>query len=264
MTQLHLAVALDGTGWHPASWREPDARPAEILTARYWADLVTEAERGLLDFVTFEDALGLQTSAFHLPDDRTDHVRGRLRRRPAGGRPRPADQAHRTRPDHQRHPHRAVPPRHRYRLAGPRQPGPGGLAPADHLPRRRRRALRPHGPPPADRRGRPGLGADRRAVVRTVRRGPRGGGGGPQALGQLGGRRGDPGRLDRALPRPRQGAPHRLRRRALQRPRPLDHPAPAAGSTGGGRPRARRRHPTNWPPPGPTSCSSRRSPARTP
>ncbi|MCX5208970.1 LLM class flavin-dependent oxidoreductase [Kitasatospora sp. NBC_00240] len=78
MTRLHLAVALDGTGWHPASWREPGARPAEILTARYWADLVTEAERGLLDFVTFEDTLGLQTSAFHLPDDRTDHVRGRL------------------------------------------------------------------------------------------------------------------------------------------------------------------------------------------
>ncbi|WP_405014980.1 LLM class flavin-dependent oxidoreductase [Kitasatospora sp. NBC_01539] len=78
MTQLHLAVALDGTGWHPASWREPGARPGEILTARYWADLVAEAERGLLDFVTFEDTLGLQTSAFHLPDDRTDHVRGRL------------------------------------------------------------------------------------------------------------------------------------------------------------------------------------------
>ncbi|QKW18139.1 LLM class flavin-dependent oxidoreductase [Kitasatospora sp. NA04385] len=78
MTHLHLAVALDGTGWHPAAWREPDARPAEILTARYWADLVLEAERGLLDFVTVEDALGLQTSAFHRPDDRTDHVRGRL------------------------------------------------------------------------------------------------------------------------------------------------------------------------------------------
>ncbi|MFC8718280.1 LLM class flavin-dependent oxidoreductase [Kitasatospora sp. NPDC057198] len=75
---LHLAVALDGTGWHPAAWREPDARPAGILTARYWADLVLEAERGLLDFVTLEDALGLQTSAFHRPDDRTDHVRGRL------------------------------------------------------------------------------------------------------------------------------------------------------------------------------------------
>ncbi len=78
MTHLHLAVALDGTGWHPAAWREPDARPAGILTARYWAELVLEAERGLLDFVTVEDALGLQTSAFHRPDDRTDHVRGRL------------------------------------------------------------------------------------------------------------------------------------------------------------------------------------------
>ena len=29
-THIHLAVALDGTGWHPASWREPDARPAEL------------------------------------------------------------------------------------------------------------------------------------------------------------------------------------------------------------------------------------------
>jgi alkanesulfonate monooxygenase SsuD/methylene tetrahydromethanopterin reductase-like flavin-dependent oxidoreductase (luciferase family) len=55
---LHLAVALDGAGWHPAAWREPDARPDELFTARYWADLVTESERGLLDFVTIEDSLG--------------------------------------------------------------------------------------------------------------------------------------------------------------------------------------------------------------
>jgi len=40
---LHLAVALDGTGWHPASWREPGARPSELLTAAYWTDLVQEA-----------------------------------------------------------------------------------------------------------------------------------------------------------------------------------------------------------------------------
>ncbi|MEE1753157.1 LLM class flavin-dependent oxidoreductase [Streptomyces sp. SP18CS02] len=78
MTPLHLAVALDGAGWHPAAWRATDARPAELFTARYWADLVTEAERGLLDFVTFEDPLGLQTASFHLPDDRTDQVRGAL------------------------------------------------------------------------------------------------------------------------------------------------------------------------------------------
>ncbi|MEW2075266.1 MULTISPECIES: LLM class flavin-dependent oxidoreductase [unclassified Streptomyces] len=77
-TPLHLAVALDGTGWHPASWREPTARPQELFTAGYWADLVTEAERGLLDFVTIEDGLGPQSSHFLEPDDRTDQVRGRL------------------------------------------------------------------------------------------------------------------------------------------------------------------------------------------
>jgi alkanesulfonate monooxygenase SsuD/methylene tetrahydromethanopterin reductase-like flavin-dependent oxidoreductase (luciferase family) len=55
---LHLAVALDGAGWHPAAWREPDARPRDLLTAGYWADLVQEAERGLVDLVTIEDALG--------------------------------------------------------------------------------------------------------------------------------------------------------------------------------------------------------------
>ncbi|WP_322751269.1 MULTISPECIES: LLM class flavin-dependent oxidoreductase [unclassified Frankia] len=75
---LHLAVALDGAGWHPAAWREPDARPDELFTARYWTDLTREAERGLLDFVTIEDSLSLQSSRYHGPDDRTDQVRGRL------------------------------------------------------------------------------------------------------------------------------------------------------------------------------------------
>ncbi|MFI9030996.1 LLM class flavin-dependent oxidoreductase [Streptomyces sp. NPDC053560] len=75
---LHLAVALDGTGWHPASWREPVARPRDLFTAPYWAELVAEAERGLLDFVTFEDGLGLQSSHFLELDGRTDQVRGRL------------------------------------------------------------------------------------------------------------------------------------------------------------------------------------------
>jgi alkanesulfonate monooxygenase SsuD/methylene tetrahydromethanopterin reductase-like flavin-dependent oxidoreductase (luciferase family) len=55
---LHLAVALDGAGWHPAAWREPDARPTELLTAGYWTDLVREAQHGLLDLVTFEDSFG--------------------------------------------------------------------------------------------------------------------------------------------------------------------------------------------------------------
>ncbi|MFF7157599.1 LLM class flavin-dependent oxidoreductase [Streptomyces sp. NPDC008139] len=75
---LHLAVALDGAGWHPAAWREPDARPGELFDAAYWADAVTEAERGLLDFVTIEDSLGLQSTGYGDPDERTDQVRGRL------------------------------------------------------------------------------------------------------------------------------------------------------------------------------------------
>ncbi|MFD7293452.1 LLM class flavin-dependent oxidoreductase [Streptomyces sp. NPDC059897] len=75
---LHLAVALDGTGWHPASWREPVSRPRELFTAAYWAELVAEAEHGLLDFVTIEDGLGPQSSHFLEPDERTDQVRGRL------------------------------------------------------------------------------------------------------------------------------------------------------------------------------------------
>ncbi|MBB5960337.1 alkanesulfonate monooxygenase SsuD/methylene tetrahydromethanopterin reductase-like flavin-dependent oxidoreductase (luciferase family) [Saccharothrix tamanrassetensis] len=52
-TGLHLAVALEGTGWHPVTPPD-DAR----FTPGYWVDLVREAERGLLDFVTFEDDLG--------------------------------------------------------------------------------------------------------------------------------------------------------------------------------------------------------------
>lgn len=75
---LHLAVALDGTGWHPASWREPVARPREVFTAGYWADLVAEAEHGLLDLVTIEDGLGPQSAHFLDPDERTDQLRGRL------------------------------------------------------------------------------------------------------------------------------------------------------------------------------------------
>lgn len=75
---LHLAVALDGAGWHPASWRDPRSRPEGLFTARYWLDAVQEAERGLIDFVTFEDALSLQSTDPTGDDRRTDQVRGRL------------------------------------------------------------------------------------------------------------------------------------------------------------------------------------------
>jgi alkanesulfonate monooxygenase SsuD/methylene tetrahydromethanopterin reductase-like flavin-dependent oxidoreductase (luciferase family) len=75
---LHLAVALDGAGWHPAAWREPDAQPDRLLEAAYWVGLAQQAERGLLDFVTIEDGLDLQSDDRLARDGRTDRVRGRL------------------------------------------------------------------------------------------------------------------------------------------------------------------------------------------
>jgi alkanesulfonate monooxygenase SsuD/methylene tetrahydromethanopterin reductase-like flavin-dependent oxidoreductase (luciferase family) len=56
--QLHLAVALDGYGWHPQAWRTTLASGAPpVLSGRYWAELARTAERGLLDFLTIDDTL---------------------------------------------------------------------------------------------------------------------------------------------------------------------------------------------------------------
>ena len=73
-----IAVALDGAGWHPAAWRDPSARPDELFSPGYWIDLAGTAERAGVDFLTIEDALGLQSSVFGTVDDRADQVRGRL------------------------------------------------------------------------------------------------------------------------------------------------------------------------------------------
>ena len=56
---LRLAVALDGYGWHPEAWRHTTDRPP-VTSGRYWSGLATTAERGLLDFITFDDALTAQ------------------------------------------------------------------------------------------------------------------------------------------------------------------------------------------------------------
>ncbi|MEV6217259.1 LLM class flavin-dependent oxidoreductase [Nocardia sp. NPDC051833] len=74
---LHLGVALDGAGWHPAAWRAPNSRPTELFDAGYWTDLVTTAERGLLDFVTIEDSLRIPSDPYG-PADAVDRVNARL------------------------------------------------------------------------------------------------------------------------------------------------------------------------------------------
>ena len=101
---LHLAVALDGYGWHPEAWRtSPGAEP--VTSGRYWSDLAVTAERGLLDFVTFDDALTPQRrrrpeiEPAGLPEARcrAGRIEGRA-----------ADPSHRSHSGRDRHPHRAV------------------------------------------------------------------------------------------------------------------------------------------------------------
>ncbi|MEE2058285.1 LLM class flavin-dependent oxidoreductase [Rhodococcus artemisiae] len=76
---FHLGVALDGAGWHPASWREPNSLPQELFSGAYWTGLAAAAERGLLDFLTIEDTLAAPTDPYVAEDpDATDVVRARL------------------------------------------------------------------------------------------------------------------------------------------------------------------------------------------
>ena len=46
---MHLAVALDGAGWHPAAWREPDARPAELLSGAVFVGADAAERKARLD-----------------------------------------------------------------------------------------------------------------------------------------------------------------------------------------------------------------------
>jgi alkanesulfonate monooxygenase SsuD/methylene tetrahydromethanopterin reductase-like flavin-dependent oxidoreductase (luciferase family) len=73
---FHLAIALETTGWHPASWREPGARPADQFGPEFWVDQARRAEAGFATFVTIEDGF----TAVRRPSDegRTDRAQGRL------------------------------------------------------------------------------------------------------------------------------------------------------------------------------------------
>jgi len=60
-SQLHLGVALDGAGYHPAAWRVSSVEPSALFTAAHYLELTRRAESAQLDFVTLDDSLGLQT-----------------------------------------------------------------------------------------------------------------------------------------------------------------------------------------------------------
>lgn len=76
--QVHLALALDRAGWHPAAWREPSATPHDLQSPAYWRRLVTDADRAGIVLATIEDALSF-TDRFEPADAPAPHrVRGRL------------------------------------------------------------------------------------------------------------------------------------------------------------------------------------------
>jgi alkanesulfonate monooxygenase SsuD/methylene tetrahydromethanopterin reductase-like flavin-dependent oxidoreductase (luciferase family) len=79
-THLDLGVALDGAGWHPAAWRDDNARPTELLSGTYWADLARTADEADLELLTIEDSIGLPTRHPFDPvdPDETRDARGRL------------------------------------------------------------------------------------------------------------------------------------------------------------------------------------------
>jgi hypothetical protein len=65
--RIHLAVALDGAGWPPAAWREPTARPTELISAASWRSPARTADGAGLVLATIEDALSLGGRSFE-PD----------------------------------------------------------------------------------------------------------------------------------------------------------------------------------------------------
>jgi alkanesulfonate monooxygenase SsuD/methylene tetrahydromethanopterin reductase-like flavin-dependent oxidoreductase (luciferase family) len=77
---FRVGIALEGAGWHPASWSySAGVEPAELFTGDHWAARARAAASGGVDFVTLEDGLSLRTDRFGTAADDTGHrVRGRL------------------------------------------------------------------------------------------------------------------------------------------------------------------------------------------
>lgn len=66
-----VAAELRGAGAHPAAWRAPGARPAELFDPGYHVELARLADRAGLDLLFLPDS-------FEPPDERTDVVQGGL------------------------------------------------------------------------------------------------------------------------------------------------------------------------------------------
>ena len=76
--RIHLAVALERAGWHPAAWRASDVRPQQLTAVRHWADQLRALDRAGVVFATIEDALALTDRFEDAADPDPARLRGRL------------------------------------------------------------------------------------------------------------------------------------------------------------------------------------------
>jgi hypothetical protein len=239
--QIHLAVALDGAGWHPAAWREPDAvAAAELFSPRPTGSTRSGGPRPgcSTSSPSRTDSRSSREAGSPGSDERTDQVRGRLDASLIAARVAPLTSAHRHRADDHHHAHRALPRLQDHRHARLREHRPGRLAGAGRRPGRGGRAVRP--PRPARRARLEHLDTRRcrrRSRSCSTRR--------PTTWRSCAGS-GTAGRTTprSATPRPAGSSTARSCTTStspgpVQRARALDHAAPAAGPAARRRARAR-------------------------
>ena len=206
-----LGVALDGAGAHPAAWRAAGAADG-LFTAERLVRLARAAEDAGLDFVTLDDG-------FDPPAPGSATLPGRLDALLALARVAPGHDVDRPRPDGHDDAHRAVPHLQEHRHARPRLRRPGRLARGGVDHGRGGHGVRPHRPPTARR----AVGGGRRRRSRSS-----------AGCGTAG----------RTTPSSATGPPAgtstatscttSTSRAVLQRARPVDHAAVAAGPTARG------------------------------
>lgn len=76
--RIHLAVALERAGWHPAAWRASGLSPHAFTNPRHWADQVRVLDRAGVTFATIEDALALTDRFEDAGAPSPDRLHGRL------------------------------------------------------------------------------------------------------------------------------------------------------------------------------------------